>query len=146
MAASEALQDVYRVVETDDGSFGVGTHYLFAEEYAGFAELRDKRVHTGAGLDENDDGNGIAADLKVGDFLRDAVVCDDEILLLEIVNHGAVRIALGDWRIDEGDACGDFCESFGRSGLNFGSWLGLHGAFGSLGEERAGGERGEENG
>src|SRR6476620_3180454 len=102
------------IVETDDGGFGFRSHDLFGEENAQLAKLRQHRVNAGAGFDDHDDGKRIAANVKVSDFLRHAVVGNEEILLLEVVNHGAARIAHGDGSGDQGDAGGELGEDVRR--------------------------------
>ena len=134
MAAREALQAVDGIVEGDDGRFGFGAEDLFSKEDAELAKLREHGVDARAGFDGDDEGERVAADFKVRDFLRGAVVGEEEVQLIEAVDHGAALVADGDGSGDESDAGGEFGEGFWRSLLDGDIGARSLRAFGSLGE------------
>src|SRR5205823_4734255 len=123
---------MHGLIETDDGGFGFRAQHLFGEEDAKFAKLGKHGIDARAGFDNDDDGKRIATYVEVSEFLRNAIVGDEEVLLIEIVNHGAAEIADGNGRGDEGDAGGEFVEDFRRGLLDLSVGAGSHGAFGSL--------------
>src|SRR5262245_14865987 len=131
---------MHGIIEADDGSFGFRSHDLFGEENDVSAKLRDLRIDTRTGFDGNDDGERIAADFKVSYFLWCVVFGYQEILLVEIADHGAAMVADSDGSGHQRDASGQFGWNFGRSLLDLGARVGGQGTLGSLGEEGSGRE------
>src|SRR5262245_52082858 len=118
VTSREALQALYRIIEADDGGFGFRPHDLFGKNNAELAKLRQHGVDARAGLNGDDDGERITANLKMSDFLRGFVIGDDEILLVEIVDHDAALVADSDGRGDERDTRCEFGQDIGRSWLD----------------------------
>lgn len=143
MIARETLQTVHGFVETNNGGFGFGAHDLFGEENAEFAQLRKHGVNASAGFGDDDDGKRIAANVKVRDFLRYAIVGDEKVLLVEVVDHGAALIAHGDGSGNESDAGGEFGEDLWRSLLDLRVGERGLGALGSLSEGGTGDQQQE---
>src|SRR5262249_11274045 len=110
------------------------SHDLLRDQDAEFAQLGKHGIDASAGFNCDDHRERIAAYFKVRDLLQRAVVGDDEILLVEIVNHGAAAVADGDGSDDQRGACREFGQRFGRSWLDWRARSGGHGAFGGLRE------------
>ena len=89
----EILQLVDRVVEAHNGGFAGWPHDGLREENAGLACLGQKRLDARAGLNQNHHGDGIAAEIEMGDLLSYAVVRNLKIKGLQIVNHFTAAIA-----------------------------------------------------
>ena len=81
VARCEILQLVDVIVEADDRGFRFRPHDLFGEENSGLAKLRKERIDARTRFDHDHQRDRIAADIEVSDFLRHAVVGDEEILL-----------------------------------------------------------------
>src|SRR5215475_5900514 len=139
--ARETLQPVHGFIESDDGSFGFGAHNLFGEQNAQFTKLRQHGIDAGAGFDDDDDGERVTANVEMNDFLRDAVVGDEKVLLVEVVDHGATLVADSSGSGNEGNAGGELGRDFWWSLLDWRVGLPCHGACGSLGKGGRGGKQ-----
>ncbi len=91
----EVLKLVYGVVEAHHGGFTGWPHDGLGEENAGLAYLGKEGFDAGTGLEQDDNGDWIAAKIEVGNPLGYAVVGDLEIAGFQIVDHFAAAIAHG---------------------------------------------------
>ncbi len=129
----EGQEFVDRVVEAEDGGFAVGAENGFGDEDAAFLDGGEQRRDTGAGFDEDDEGERVGADVKVRDGLRDTVVGEAKVGGGEAGDDLIFGVADGDRSVDEDDfgLDGGFGAAWGL--LDGNVWAGDHGAVGSLG-------------
>jgi hypothetical protein len=129
-AGSEILELVDLRVEGHDGGFAARSEDSLREEDAGFADFRQQRRDTGTIFDQDDHGDGLGADVEVGDGLQDAVIGDAKIFGVQIVDHLAFIVADDHGGVDQGDL--DLYRGLPRSLLDGDIRGRRHGAVGGL--------------
>ena len=86
---SERLTHGNRRIVGEDGSFAIESHDCIGEDDAKAVDRRGERMQLRVGVDDESDGQGIAAKFPAIDLLLDAVVENMEVILREVENEFA---------------------------------------------------------
>ena len=89
----EFRPQVHRAVVADHRRFRCLRHYGFAEHDSRMLDAGKHRLDVRAGFNHQHDGQRIAAHVEVINVLLRSVVVHPEIILLQIKNHLALRVA-----------------------------------------------------